>query len=88
MSEWCVYLLHCSDGTYYAGITNDIERRLTEHNESARGARYTRSRRPVVVVYREVCESRSAAARREWEIRKLSRVAKQLLAAHVELTER
>jgi len=81
MSEWCVYLLRCSDGTYYTGITNDIARRLTEHNESARAARYTRSRRPVVLVYREVCESRSAAASREWEIRKLPRAAKQLLAA-------
>jgi len=83
MSEWCVYLLQCSDGTYYTGITNDIDRRLNEHNESARGARYTRARRPVVLVYREACESRSAAARREWELRKLPRTAKQSLAARV-----
>lgn len=81
MAEWCVYLLGCSDGTYYTGITSDIERRVIEHNESARGARYTRARRPVVLVYKEVCDSRSTAARREWEIRKLPRAAKQLLAA-------
>jgi len=87
MSEWCVYLLHCNDGTYYTGITNDIERRLTEHNESVRAARYTRSRRPVVLVYREVCESRSAAARREWEIRKLPRAAKQLLATQTAISQ-
>lgn len=82
MAEWCVYLLGCSDGTYYTGITSDIERRVAEHNESSRGARYTRARRPVVLVYKEVCESRSAAARREWEIRKLPRAAKQVLATH------
>lgn len=81
MAEWCVYLLGCSDGTYYTGITSDIERRVAEHNESSRGARYTRARRPVVLVYKEVCESRSVAARREWEIRKLPRADKQLLAA-------
>jgi putative endonuclease len=81
VSEWCVYLLHCNDGTYYTGITNDIVRRLIEHNETARGARYTRARRPVVLAYKESCESRAAAARREWEIRKLPRADKQLLAA-------
>jgi len=82
LSEWCVYLLHCNDGTYYTGITTDIARRLIEHNETARGARYTRARRPVVLVYKETCESRAAAARREWEIRKLPRADKQSLAAH------
>lgn len=84
MAEWCVYLLRCNDDTYYTGITSDVERRISEHNESSRGARYTRARRPVVLVYRESCESRSAAARREWEIRKLSRADKQLLAARSE----
>ena len=90
MPDWCVYLLRCSDGTYYTGITNDIDRRVSEHNESTRGARYTRARRPVVLVYQEVCESRSAAARREWAIRKLPRAAKQGLAtpAGTEPTER
>jgi putative endonuclease len=88
VAEWWVYLLRCSDDTYYTGITSDIERRVGEHNESSRGARYTRARRPVVLVYRESCESRSAAARREWEIRKLSRADKQLLAARLEFIER
>jgi putative endonuclease len=93
VAEWCVYLLRCSDDTYYTGITSDIGRRISEHNESSRGARYTRARRPVVLVYREACDSRAAAARREWEIRKLPRADKQLLAARVDsadtgLTER
>lgn len=84
MAEWCVYLLRCSDGTYYTGITSDIERRLVEHNETGRGARYTRARRPVVLVYSEACESRALAAQREWQVRKLTRAAKQLLAARWE----
>ena len=47
-SEWCVYIVECADGTLYTGITNDLERRLDEHNAGT-GARYTRSRRPVVL---------------------------------------
>lgn len=77
---WCVYLLQCADGTFYTGITTDLERRLAEHNGSRRGARYTRVRRPVTLAYREPAADRAEAARREYAIRTLSRADKQALA--------
>ena len=81
MSAWFVYLLRCADGTLYTGITTDVDRRLAEHNaDNALGARYTRSRRPVELVYVEAAESRSAAAKREAALRKLGRGRKLALA--------
>jgi len=79
--EWYVYLLLCADDTYYTGITTDPKRRLQEHNENnKKAAKYTRARRPVKMVYFELCESRSEAGQREYEVRKLPRRAKQILA--------
>ena len=72
------YLLECSDGTFYTGWTTDPQRRETEHN-AGRGARYTRSRRPVRLVYVEAQRDRSAALRREHALRKLSHAQKQAL---------
>jgi putative endonuclease len=80
-SLWYVYMLHCSDGTLYTGVTTDLERRLREHNRGPRGARYTRARRPVTLAYHEVAASRAAACRREWELRQLSRGQKQALVS-------
>jgi putative endonuclease len=80
-APWFVYIVSCSDGTYYTGITTDLERRLREHNETKAGARYTRSRRPVKLVYRETAESRSGAARREYRIRRLSVAEKRAMVA-------
>ena len=74
-SRWWLYMLRCADGTLYTGITTDVERRLAEHN-SGRGAKYTRSRRPVEVVYREPCPDKSAALRREIAVKRLSRAHK------------
>lgn len=74
--QWLVYVLECADGTLYTGICTDMERRLKEHNESNKGARYTRSRRPVSVLHTEPHVSRSAASQREAEIKKLPRVKK------------
>jgi putative endonuclease len=79
--SWFVYILFCSDGTLYTGITTDIERRLREHNTGKAGARYTRSRRPVRLAYREVAASRSEAARREYQIRRMPVAGKRALAA-------
>ncbi len=76
---WHCYLLECADGTYYAGITTDMGRRVDEHNRGV-GARYTRPRRPVRVVYVETHPDRSSATRREIEIKKLTRAAKRTLA--------
>ena len=78
MSYW-VYILRCQDGTFYTGSTNDVDRRWAVHN-SGKGAKYTRSRRPVEVVYREECESKPAALRREAAIKRLSRSEKARLA--------
>ena len=63
MAYW-VYILRGADGTLYTGYTNNVDRRCAVHN-SGRGAKYTRSRRPVTVVYRERCDDRSGALRRE-----------------------
>lgn len=70
-----VYILQCADGTLYTGWTTDLERRLHAHN-SGRGARYTRGRRPVSLVYHEEQPTRSVAQKREAAIRRLSRVDK------------
>ena len=79
---WFVYVLHCADGTLYTGITTDTTRRVQEHNAGApRGARYTRSRRPVTLAYRESLPSRSAAAQREWAIKQLDHSRKLALCA-------
>jgi putative endonuclease len=76
---WHVYLLRCTDGSLYAGITTDLERRLAEHNLGKAGAKYTRSRRPVVLVWSEAAEDRGAASRREYALKKLGREAKEEL---------
>ena len=72
---WFVYLARCADGTLYAGVTTDLAGRLRAHNDG-RGASYTRGRGPVVLVYEEGVENRSAALRREAAIKRLSRAEK------------
>lgn len=80
MSAWFVYMLRCADGSLYTGIATDVERRVQEHNHDPRlGARYTRARRSVALVYREPCADRSAAARREAGIKRLTRTQKEAL---------
>jgi putative endonuclease len=78
---WQVYLLRCRDGTLYTGITTDLSRRLHEHNSARGGARYTRARQPVVLVYWEPASSRATATRRERIIRKLAVAEKERLIA-------
>lgn len=70
-----VYILRCADGTLYTGTTDDVERRAAVHN-SGKGAKYTRGRTPVAVVYREACPDKSAALRREWAVKRMSRAEK------------
>jgi len=79
MSAWHVYIVRCADGSLYTGIARDPERRVCEHNGSDLGARYTRGRRPVVLVYREAAADRAAATRRERQLKRLSRAAKEAL---------
>ena len=78
MKQWFVYILRCADGTLYTGMTDDIARRVEVHN-SGKGAKYTRGRRPVEAVYCEECESYSAALKREYAIKQLSRQQKLTL---------
>lgn len=79
MKNWTLYILECRDGTFYTGITNDLNARLGAH-EAGTGAKYTRGRGPFRLVYREECADRAAASRRELEVKKLSRMEKQALA--------
>ncbi len=80
MNDWFVYIVRCDDDSLYTGITKDVDRRIQEHNEGGRlAAKYTRTRRPVVLVYQETCESRSVATKREIEIKLLSRKDKNTL---------
>jgi putative endonuclease len=81
-----IYILKCADGTLYTGYTTDVTKRISEHNgegatQSARsaGAKYTRGRRPVKLVYNESFSTRSAALQREYAIKQLSRLEKQQL---------
>ncbi len=78
---YSLYILKCADDSLYTGITTDLTRRLTEHNTSSLGAVYTRSRRPVELVYRRNYRDRSAAQRAEAKIKKLTRAAKLALIA-------
>lgn len=79
MKLWFVYLVRCRDGSLYAGITTDLERRINEHNRGSRAASYTRSRRPVELVYYERMNTRSEAARREAEIKKMEKRYKEIM---------
>ena len=72
------YILRCKDGTYYTGYTNNLEKRLRAHNEG-KGAKYTKGRGPVELVYYEEYEDKSTAMQREWEIKQLSRSEKELM---------
>lgn len=79
-SFWSLYILKCCDGSLYTGISNDIDRRFLAHQEG-KASRYTRTRRPVALVYREECGSRSAALSRECAVKTLSRKKKEDLIA-------
>lgn len=74
--SYFVYILECSDGTLYTGITKNVDKRLYEHNHSDKGAKYTKARRPVKLLYEEPSENRSTASKREYFIKKLTRVKK------------
>ena len=70
-----IYIVRCSDGTLYTGWTNDLEKRIKAHNEG-RGAKYTRARRPVELVYSETLETKEEAMRREYAIKRMTREQK------------
>jgi putative endonuclease len=79
-SQWYVYMVRCRDGSLYTGIAKSPQKRLVEHNsDNQLGAKYTRSRRPVTLVYQESLSTRALAARRESAIKRLSKQQKELL---------
>jgi putative endonuclease len=75
---WRVYIIECSDGSLYTGITNDLDRRITAHNDG-RGAKYTKSRRPVRLRYSEPAADRKNASQREYAIKSLRKAEKMRL---------
>jgi len=77
-ADWLMYVVECADGSYYTGITTDMTRRLNEHNRTKRGAKYTRSRRPVRLIYFESHENRSEASKAEAAFKKLTRKKKEI----------
>jgi len=77
-SQWTMYVVRCSDGSLYAGVTTNIKRRILEHNYGMRGAKYTRSRRPVEIVYSVDCNDRSDALKKEIAFKRLSKKKKEL----------
>ena len=82
-NTWLLYIVECRDGSLYTGITNNLDRRLREHNDGD-ASRYTRSRRPVVLRYQEPCADRSSALIRELSVKLLSRREKEGLIREAE----
>ncbi len=83
MADWFVYIVRCSDNSLYTGITTDFVRRIEEHNTQInKDTRYTRSRRPVKLVYLENTTCRSEASKREYQIKQLTRADKLKLIEH------
>ena len=80
MSDWTVYMLRCADGTLYTGIAKDAAARLKSHN-AGRGAKYTKTRRPVSLIWSEPAACRSSASKREYAIKQLRRSEKMALIA-------
>lgn len=75
MATWYLYILRCGDGSFYTGITTDVAHRLQMH-EQGKGAKYTRGRAPLTLVYREICADHGDALRRELAVKKLSKQEK------------
>ena len=84
--SYFVYILECNDGSLYTGITKDIKKRLDEHNTKDTGAKYTKARRPVKLMYEESSANRSTASKREYEIKKFTRLKKLLLIKEASLS--
>lgn len=78
--KWYVYILRCGDDTLYTGVTDDVQRRLELHR-CGKGAKYTRGRGPLTLVYREICTDHASALRREYAIKSLTRAEKLALIA-------
>jgi len=82
-TPWFIYIIRCSDNTLYTGIAKNIEKRIEAHNTGNGGAKYTRTRRPVFPVYQETFSTRSEAAKREYQLKKMTRVEKEMLVESI-----
>jgi putative endonuclease len=78
-TPYFTYIVLCADNTLYTGIATNVERRVDEHNSSPKGAKYTKARRPVILVYSEKHPDRSSASKCEYKIKKMSRKEKRIL---------
>jgi putative endonuclease len=76
---YSVYIVRCADGSYYTGIATDVARRIAEHEESPKGAKYLKGRGPLMLEYSEIAGDRSSASKLEYRIKQLSRMDKQAL---------
>jgi len=79
-TDWFVYILECADGSLYTGIARDLDARIKTHNDGT-GAKYTRGRLPVTLIYSEATDNRSSALQREYEIKQLTRKSKLILSS-------
>ena len=77
---WFVYMIRCSDGSLYSGVTTDVNRRFEEHKKGRKGSKYVRAKLPLHVAYEETCASRSEAQAREYALKKLPKKEKEALA--------
>lgn len=80
----CIYIVECKDGSLYTGWTNQLEQRIRAHNEG-KGAKYTKARRPVILRYSEMFDTKEAAMKREYEIKQMSRKEKEQLIQSVNI---
>ena len=85
--KWYLYVLQCADNTYYTGTTTDTKRRLEEHNSSSRGAKYTKARRPVKLIYFSEHEDRSSAQKSEYRFKQLTRKQKEEIINKVKILD-
>ncbi len=81
INTWTIYFLRCNDNSLYTGITTDIKRRIHQHNNTKLGAKYTRARRPVVLVYSETAVDKSTASKREYQLRTLTKKQKEKIVS-------
>jgi putative endonuclease len=77
MPEWSIYLLRCADGSVYTGIATDVSRRISEHEQGKRGAKYLRGRGPFELVYERAVGDRSIATKIEYRVKQLARIEKE-----------
>jgi len=88
INTWTIYFLRCNDNSLYTGITTDIKRRLHQHNNTKLGAKYTRARRPVVLVYSETAVDKSTASKREYQLRTLTKKQKEKIVSAYSLSHK